>query len=110
LEAFFANLGVPAILIAFAILAASKRLSSITSLLVGVTATHFAFIEMWTQMLSMTRDDSPVIGSITVATFAQPSLDLAASCARVWLKFADYAPAAHDQIAGALRWIIGGTV
>lgn len=110
MEEFFANLGVPAILIGFAVFAASKHLSSIASFLTGVTIMHFAFIAFWVQMLNMTTDRTQVIGASTVATFAQPSLCLAASCARVWLSFADYAPAAHDQVAGALRWIIGGTV
>ena len=70
---------------------------------------HFAFIAFWGQMLNMTTDRTQVIGASTVATFAQPSLCLAASCARVWLGFASYSPVAHEQIASALRWMIGGT-
>jgi hypothetical protein len=58
-----ANVGVPTVLIAFAIFAISKRLSSIATILIGVTVTHFAFVAFWQQMLAMTEDVSPVIGS-----------------------------------------------
>jgi hypothetical protein len=106
---FFASVGVPGILIAFAFFAASRRLSGITTLLVAVTAMHFGFVAFWRTALAAITDYTPVIGAATVSTFAQPSLFLAASCARVWLGFANYCPAAHQQMTAALRWIIGGT-
>ena len=105
----FAGLGVPALLIGFAVFAASRHLAHVATVLIGVTVMHFAFAAFWHEMLALTADGTPVLGTATVATWAQPSLHLAASCARVWLGFADYCPVGHDQVYAALRWMIGGT-
>ena len=105
---FFAQLGVPAILISFAVLASFERLRSVAMLLVSVTVAHFAFQAFWCAVNAGVHDKTLVIGNLTTGHFFRVGRELAVPIATTWIGFAKYSPIAHDQIAHALRWMIGG--
>lgn len=105
---FFAQIGVPAVLIGFAVYASFVALWSITATLVSLTGSHFGFYALWSSLNAHANDATPVIGNLTTGHFFTVGRELIAYMAIAWLKIPDYSPIAHDQIAHAFRWIIGG--
>lgn len=73
-------------------------------ILISGVVVHFGFAALRSQLLLMSVDPTPVLGTATVAQFAQTWLAMATSVAQVTIGTTANVPIAHSLVS----YLIGG--